>query len=70
MVEFLAFSLLTSGANAHSMKTNGAKAQSPRLFHVFIYEDLTRCIFLFVKFRKKNQAMHLKPANQNFYVFV
>ena len=27
------------------IKTNGAKAQSPRLFYVFIYQDLTRCIF-------------------------
>ena len=50
-------------------KTNGAKAQSPRLFHVLIYEDLTRCIFLYVKFRNQNQAMHFKPANQNFFLY-
>ena len=31
------------------LKTNGAKAQSPRLFYVFIYEDLIRCIcYIFV----------------------
>ena len=38
------------------IKTNGAKAQSPRLFHVFVYEDLTWCIFYICEISKKKSS--------------
>ena len=56
--------------DALKWKTNGAKAQSPRLFYVFIYEDLTLCIFLNLKFRKKFKQCIWNPQIKISYFFI